>query len=175
MITIIINFDREERKKYHLHREKSRSQPDKYLTIIIDGMDQSKTNIPALIPESKSTSSLTRLRTHLTGAIVHTQSPHGKLLYAFYDMMQWPHDSNLTLEVLSSILVSLRDRLPPTLYLQLDNCGRENKNKFFLGFCALLVAKGVFKKVINQHTHNKILIVLIVVGSTQFFASGSYP
>ena len=37
--------------------------------------------------------------------------------------------------------------LPPVLYLQLDNCGRENKNKYLLGFCALLVTKNVFKKV----------------------------
>ena len=50
-------------------------------------MDQSKTNIPALVPEAKSTQNLTRLRTHLTGAIVHTHSPHGKLIYGFYDMM----------------------------------------------------------------------------------------
>ena len=28
------------------HREKSRSEPEKYLTIIVDGMDQNKTNLP---------------------------------------------------------------------------------------------------------------------------------
>ena len=151
VIILYINMYREERKKYHLHREKSRAQPTKYITIIIDGMDQSKTNIPALVPEAKSTQKLTRLRTHLTGAIVHTQAPHGKLLYAFYDTMQWPHDSNLTLEVLSRIMHRLKEKLPPTLYLQLDNCGRENKNRYFFGFCSLLVAKGIFKKVHTIH------------------------
>ena len=62
-------------------------------------------------------------------------------------MMQWPHDSNLTIEVLTQIMHALKEKLPPTLYLQLDNCARENKNRYFLGFCALLVVKGVFKKV----------------------------
>ena len=37
--------------------------------------------------------------------------------------------------------------LPPTLYLQLDNCYRDCKNKHILGFCALLVKAGIFRKV----------------------------
>ncbi len=28
------------------HREKARSEPSKYLSVIIDGMDQNKTNVP---------------------------------------------------------------------------------------------------------------------------------
>ncbi len=146
-VSHIILTHRRERKKYYLHREKARAQPEKYLTIIIDGMDQSKTNVPLLLKEAKSTQNLYRLRTHLSGALVHTRSPHGKVIYAFYDIMQWPHDSNLCIQVLSSILYDFRDKLPTVLYLQLDNCFRENKNRFVLGFCALLVQKGVFKKV----------------------------
>ena len=64
---------RQERKKYYLHREKARSDPKKYLTVIIDGMDQNKTNVPALLQETKSTQNLYRVRTHLTGVIVHTR------------------------------------------------------------------------------------------------------
>ena len=64
---------RQECKKYYLHLEKARSQPEKYLTIIIDGMDQNKTNVPALLQETKSTQNLYRVRTHLTGALVHTR------------------------------------------------------------------------------------------------------
>lgn len=127
---------RQERKKYYHHREKSHAHPEKYLTIIIDGMDQSKTNVPLLLKEPKSAQHLYWLRTHLSGAIIHTRSPHGKIIYAFYDIMQWPHDSNLILQVLNNIL-----------YLQLDNCFRENKNRYVLGYCALLVQRKVFKKV----------------------------
>lgn len=37
--------------------------------------------------------------------------------------------------------------LPPTLYVQADNCFRENKNKFVLAFCEMLVWKNIFKEV----------------------------
>ena len=126
---------------------KSRAHPEKYMTIIIDGMDQSKTNVPLLLKEPKSAQHLYQLRTHLSGAIFHTRSPHGKIIYAFYDIMQWPHDSNLILQVLNHILHDFKTKLPDTLYLQLDNCYRENKNRYVLGYCALLVQKKVFKKV----------------------------
>ena len=161
MIYFCFTCTRQERKKYHLHREKARAQPDKYITIIIDGMDQSKTNVPAMVQESKSTQNLYRLRTHLTGALVHTRSPHGKLIKGFYDIMQWAHDSNLIIEVLSQVLYSIREKLPPTLYLQLDNCSRENKNRYFLGFCALLVEKGVFKKVQVQYESDTCMQVIL--------------
>ena len=81
------------------------------------------------------------------GVIVHTRSPHGKLAYAFIDMLQYPHDSNLNIHVLLDVLLVNKDKLPPDLNIQLDNTSRENKNKYILGFCALLVAKKVFRKV----------------------------
>ena len=138
---------RQERDCYYGHHDKARSDPDKYLTIILDGMDQNKTNLPYLVCLPKSVQNLQRLRTHLTGALVHTRSPHGKIAYAFFDFLQWPHDSNLNIQVLLEVLLDFRDQLPPTLYLQLDNSARENKNRFFFSFCALLVKRGVFKKV----------------------------
>ena len=38
-------------------------------------------------------------------------------------------------------------RLPRTLYWQADNCWRENKNKYTLGFCELLVREHIFDEV----------------------------
>ena len=58
---------RAERKKYYKHRERARNNPIKYTCIIIDGMDQSKTNVPQTIKAAKSTQNLWRLRTHITG------------------------------------------------------------------------------------------------------------
>ena len=46
------------------------------------------------------------------------------------------------------VLALKRGSLPPVLYLQLDNCYRDCKNIHILGFCALLVKAGVFKKVV---------------------------
>lgn len=140
---------RTERKKYHHHREKSRSQPTKCVTIIIDGMDQAKTNLPNTKIIAKSTSSLWRLRTHVTGILLHTKAPYGKLAFAFVDLLQWPHDSNLTITLLLNAILEFQknNSLPSTLYLQMDNTARENKNKYVLGFCAALVELRIFQKV----------------------------
>lgn len=172
-------YYRNERKKYHLHREKARANPNRYITIIIDGMDQSKTNLPSMVQEAKSTQNLFRLRTHLTGALVHTRSPHGKHIFAFYDMLQWAHDSNMTIQVLSQVVHSFRDKLPPTLYLQLDNCGHENKNRYLLGYCALLVSKDVFTKVaiyrlVYNHYSIHGQLFYCHTDTTQLSSSGPY-
>jgi len=42
-----------ERKKYYKHQKKAEKNPEKYLSIIIDGMDQSKTHLPHWIQCSK--------------------------------------------------------------------------------------------------------------------------
>lgn len=60
-----------ERSKYYKHREKARNNPDKYVCVIIDGMDQAKTNIPQLPKTAKSVQNLWRLRTHVTGKRLH--------------------------------------------------------------------------------------------------------
>ena len=114
-------------------------------------MDQAKTNLPNTKTISKSTSGLWRLRTHITGALLHTKSPCGKLAFVFIDLLQWPHDSNLTITVLCNILseYSKDHSLPETLQLQLDNTSRENKNRYVLGFCSALVELKIFKKVCN--------------------------
>ncbi|KAK3098746.1 hypothetical protein FSP39_022657 [Pinctada imbricata] len=51
--------------------------------------------------------------------------------------------------------------LPEILYVQADNCARENKNKFVLAFCELLVRLSVFREVHLSflqvgHTHEDI-------------------
>ena len=106
-------------------------------------MDQNKTDLPHFTRKTKSACNMWVLRTHITGAIVH-----GRRSFAFIDVHLWPHDSNLTINILLNILMQLSDdNLPPVLYLQLDNCYRENKNQFVFGFLALLVQLKVFKEV----------------------------
>ena len=112
-------------------------------------MDQAKTNLPNTKMIAKSTSNLWRLRTHVTGALFHTKAPCGKLAYAFIDLLQWPHDSNLTITLLLRVLLDYSHSrpLPETLYIQMDNTSRENKNRYVLTFCAILVELKIFKKV----------------------------
>ena len=84
------------------------------------------------------------LQTHITGVLVH-----GRKTLMLLDLMQWPHDSNLALNsVLYAISSEVSDgQLPPTLYIQMDNCARENKNKYFIGMMALLVKLGFVKDI----------------------------
>jgi len=89
------------------------------LSLIIDGMDQNKTNIPSLVRVPKSCQNLWTLRTHLTGVVVHGLGHH-----CLFDFLQYPHDCNLTLTAILFILerISVTRVLPPKLYVQMDNC-----------------------------------------------------
>lgn len=114
-----------EKQKYYKHQSKVKTHPSKYLSIIIDGMDQSKTQIPHFVHASKLTSSMWRLRVHLVGVILH-----GIGVYGFFDLFEYSHSTNLTLSVLMSIFYMLKESLPDVLYLQMDNCARKNKNRY---------------------------------------------
>lgn len=104
------------------------------------------------------------LHTHVTGVMLH-----GKSTYMVLDCNQYPHDSNWTLNCLLYCL----DRefgstgFPQTLYIQLDNCARENKNRYFLGFMGYLVHKKIFKEVymsflVVGHTHEGLFALIII-------------
>ena len=136
-------------------------------------MDQSKTNLPNTKLIAKSMSSLWCLRTHVTGAILHTKAPCTKLVYCFVDFLQYPHDSNLTLTVIVNVLVDFAktNQFPEVLYLQMDNTCRENKNRFVLTFCSALVHLQIFKKVSVLLLHNydflsQVQIIFLPVGHT---------
>nr|XP_054753079.1 uncharacterized protein LOC129258865 isoform X1 [Lytechinus pictus] len=145
-----------ERQKYYKHIQKAKLHPEKYMSIIIDGMDQHCTAIPQLHPTPKALSHTDQLHTHITGAIVHGRGQH-----TYIDFKEYPHDSNLTIHVLLNVLIRYADSLPPTLYLQLDNTARENKNRHVFAFLSLLVELKIFKKIkvgflMVGHTHEDI-------------------
>ena len=115
MIETTFNSLRQERARYYLNHEKARQEPQKYLSIIVDGMDQNKTDLPHLTRKNKSACNMWVLRTHVTGAIVH-----GQRSFAFIDTHLWPHDSNITINIFLHILLQVKD-LPPVLYLQFQS------------------------------------------------------
>ena len=125
----------------------------KYMCLIIDGMDQAKLLIPNLLRWAKSYASAWRLRTHLTGVI-----NHGREVLGLFDLFQWSHDSNLTMNVLLRVLARC-DYIPEVLYLKMDNCYRENKNQHVFVFLGLLVKLGIFRKV-NSLFHSDIIAYL---------------
>ena len=94
---------RSEREKYAKHRRKSEKFQDKYLSLIIDGMDQDKTDIPHIISNPKAMAGCYTLETHVTGVRVH-----GQCTLMVIDCGQFPHDSNLTIEAMLQLLHHLK-------------------------------------------------------------------
>lgn len=88
---------RQQRKRYHTIRERAETDSN-IMSVIIDGMDQNATNLPHTKRMQKSDVNLWHLRNHLTGVIVHG---HGS--WAFLDFCQWPHDPNLTTNLLMKV------------------------------------------------------------------------
>ena len=70
MIFVIIII-RKEHEKYAKHRQKAEKCPNKYLSVIIDGMDQDKTDIPHIISKPKAMAGAYTLDAHVTGVIAH--------------------------------------------------------------------------------------------------------
>ncbi|XP_070550483.1 uncharacterized protein [Ptychodera flava] len=150
-----------ERAVYHAARERARLEPDELTTIIIDGMDQSKTNIPRFAVKDKDSNTLLQLMTHITGSLHHTNTAQGKIPYVLLDLRQFPHDSNLTMNVLLNVLLQKKESLGKCLHAQFDNCYRENKNKFVLCLGSLLVEYAIFEEVFFNflpvgHTHEDV-------------------
>ena len=151
-----VEKQRQERMFYYANRERAIASPDKYLSIIIDGMDQSKTNIPLF---SRKTSDKT-WGNRLIGVKVHGI---GNFIYIVDQ--HTPGGANLITEILRLTLLHLdaAGKLPhsdPTLYLQMDNCS-ENKNQVLFGFLSDLVARRIFDEIhvgflMVGHTHEDI-------------------
>ena len=146
-----------QREKYYKHKGKAVANPNKYMSIIFDGMDQKKTHLPVW---SRYTKDESPLEQRLIGVKVH-----GIRNYVFLVDASVPGGSNLMIEILRRVLLDLeaKGELPtkdPVLYLQADNCG-ENKNKVLFGFLTHLVRLGVFQKIkvgflMVGHTHEDI-------------------
>jgi len=90
---------------------------------------------------------------------------HGVGTWCFVTRDNVASDPNLTVECLQRTLMAtekVTGELPPVLYLQLDNCWRENKNNVMLNWCASLVERGLFPGGIEigflpvGHTHNEV-------------------
>ena len=97
------------------------------------------------------------MKVHIEIACVHGSNP--KIFLAHEHLAS---DPNMTCEVLYRTLLSEQEKrggLPPTLYLQLDNCIRENKNTVFFCYLAWLLERGIF---------DHIYVSFLPVGHTHF-------
>ena len=152
------SWQQRERNKYYKHRDKSRSHFSKHkcLSIAMDSMDHGKTSIPKRPRDDKDADGCNKLITHITGVLIHGRDPKA-IGYTWYD--RFPAGSDVTMTILLDALNRVTGPLPPTLYLQMDNCSRENKNQYVMALATLLVERGVFRKVKISflpvgHTHD---------------------
>ncbi|XP_078670993.1 uncharacterized protein LOC144911079 isoform X1 [Branchiostoma floridae x Branchiostoma belcheri] len=148
-----------ERINYYRRREAAHRNPNRYLSLIVDGMDQAKTYLPHFVgAKSKDMASTDLMKVHVSGIISHG---HG-IKATYTDVFEYSHDSNLTINLLLKMLYRLSKRGPlPPIQSKADNCFRENKNRFMLAFLDLLVHRNIFVEVQLSflyvgHTHEDI-------------------
>jgi hypothetical protein len=151
--------------KYYKHRRKSKSVSRNergWLSIIVDGMDQAKTQLPNPGRMPKTLDACEAVKFHVTGVIVHGFM---HMMYTWAD--NFPKDPNVTCSTLLEALKDLRKLMgddwlmPDKLYAQFDNCSGENKNQVTMTFLCILVHFGVFNKIKVSflqvgHTHEDI-------------------
>lgn len=84
------------------------------------------------------------MKVHIDIACVHGSKP--QVFITYEDIAS---DPNLTCEVLYQTLRAEQEarggKLPEILYLQLDNCIRENKNTYLFAYICWLVERNIFK------------------------------
>ena len=157
------------KKNYKFHLEHQKLERTSYYgrrwkgkrgvahSIIMDGMDQSKTDLPHTETALKADGNM--VETKITGILVH-----GKRFDCYVSEPQVKHDTNLALTCLHNTLSELWDaegeNQPEVLYLQVDG-GSENKNQWVLAYLATLINIGIYKKIKMcflpvGHTHEDI-------------------
>jgi hypothetical protein len=154
-----LKWVRLERETYYANRKKSRDRPDKYVSITIDAADQADFHLPHWAEHDKDEASAFKVKTHVVGALMHGHAPK-----AFISGNQCKQGHNVTIQAFWECLVTLHKGkygIPPTIFLQLDNTTKQNKGKYLVAFCELLVSLKVCKEIkINflpvGHTHEDI-------------------
>lgn len=154
-----LDQQRAQRLEYYKNRIGATLYKDRSISIILDAMDQAKTDLPV---EFRRAGKKEHLGQKLMGAIAHG---HGNFLYVSHKPVI--NGADFTLECLWRTLIKLESAYqengwtwPPKLDLQFDNC-RDNKNKCVVAFCSLLVETDVFSEVnfnflMIGHTHEDI-------------------
>lgn len=148
-----------ERQEYQSKMESAILHPDQYCSICVDGADQSAFGLPHFTVQTKSVRGKA-LKVKLIGILEHSAE---KRLHLYTMTEEYETGAN---HIVESVHRFINERasgtiLPPILYIQLDNCTRENKNRYFLSYLECLVSWKVFSEVHASflpvgHTHSDI-------------------
>jgi hypothetical protein len=153
-----VEFVRLERETYWHNRSLAKDYPRLFASITIDAADQSDFHLPHFAEQDKFESSAFKVKTHVVGVLNHGRTP-----MAFISGNQCKQGHNVTIQAFWESLCALHKDggIPPTIFLQLDNTSKQNKGKYLVAFCELLVSLKVCKEIkINflpvGHTHEDI-------------------
>lgn len=117
-----------ERKKLYKHQKKCYDNPNKYLDLIIDGMDHKKTLLPHFVRTTKNLQEENVIQSHLVGCMVF----NGKISPRVYSTAPNIHnDGNLTITIIHDVLSHWCGNLPEIFYLQLDTLVVKTQIRFF--------------------------------------------
>ena len=134
-------------------------RPDTYVSLIVDGADQSKHKVPHDPDACHLLEETVRQQLYAYGVLSHGRKGY---TYLIPGHVKQGHD--ISIEVLWRVINDIKEtegKLPPILLLQLDNTSKQNKGKYLFAFLALLVHHGVFTKILVSllpvgHTHEDI-------------------
>ena len=154
-----VNMVRAEKGLYYDNRDRARRDPRKFMSVIIDGADSTLHELPHFREISKLSSQVPKVKMHVYGALVHGFKSFVSIIP---DHEAQGH--NVTINMLWTCITEFyKDRKyrPDVLFMQLDNTTKQNKGQYLYGFLALLVERGIFKKVVlsflpKGHTHEDI-------------------
>ena len=148
-----------ERQAYKMNKDKSLLNPSEYMSIVVDGADQSAFGLPHFVNITKDTRGHA-LKIKLIGVMEHSAT--GRV--GLYTMTE-DHETgaNHVIECVHRFIDSKNKTtgLANVLYIQMDNCTRENKNRYMFSYLESLVCYGVFTEVYASflpigHTHSDI-------------------
>ena len=150
---------RRERSAYAAKKALGIYEGDKYLSMIIDAADQSDHALPHSATKSHTSDAAWKIKLHLIGVLVH-----GRGSYVYTCPPHLAQGNNITVQALWDTIVKIKTKngkLPPVLFLQLDNTTKSCKGRYLMAFLALLVEHNVFKKIVLSflpvgHTHEDI-------------------
>jgi hypothetical protein len=146
-----------ERKQLYKHQNKCYDAPNKFICMIIEGMDK-KTLLPHFVCTPKHLQEENFIQFHLVGFMVF----NGNICPRVYFTTPNIHnDANMTITIIHNMITHWYGNLPQVLYLQLDNSSHENKNQIVFGYLMMLLELGIFQKVkvgflLVGHTHDHI-------------------
>jgi hypothetical protein len=153
------------RRKIEEVKQSALSFPSDHLFLQIDGMDNSKSYLPRYLEKSKDQAQKERLPTKISGCLMYNgwyENNRKVMFYLNHDIFE--NGSNLIVTLVYLLLeefVKDWSKLPRKLHLNLDNCWKENKNRFLFSFLASLLQLSIFEEITCDylmvgHTGNEV-------------------